>query len=257
MPVSTEPLQARAERLSETTWLGGPPRVFEAVGRMGFTLLLENGLRPSSRVLDVGCGALRLGYWLMRFLDPGGYHGIEPQQEMLRVGLEQIVEPEVVERAEARFDDNDRFDFSVFDTEFDFVVARSIWSHASKPQIAAMLSSFAATGSPSARFLTSYKPSTLTAVVAERVSPLQPAAAAVSLAAHSPGLARRWPGLALGTDYKGEEWVGRQLTSRVSGTVRHRFGWIAGEAARHGLAVRQLPGEVVSNQYWLCIERGR
>jgi len=255
--VSTEPLQARAERLSETTWLGGPPRVFEAVGRMGFTVLLEQGLRPSSRVLDVGCGALRLGYWLMRFLEPGGYHGIEPQQDMLRVGLEQIVEPEIVERARARFSDNDEFDFSVFDTDFDFVVARSIWSHASKPQISAMLASFAATASPSGIFLTSYKPATLSAVLAERVPPLQAAAASISLAAHRPGLARHWPGLVPFTDYKGTAWVGRDGVSKASGTVRHSFGWIAREAARHGLSVRQLPDEVVSHQYWLRVERRR
>jgi SAM-dependent methyltransferase len=253
--VSTEPLQARAERLAETTWLGGPPRVFEAVGRMGFTVLLEQGLRPSSRVLDVGCGALRLGYWLMRFLDPGGYHGIEPQQDMLRVGLEQIVEPDVVERAQARFSDNQDFDFSVFDTEFDFVVARSIWSHASKPQISAMLSSFARTASPSGIFLTSYKPATLTAVLAERVPPLQAPVASISLAAHRPGLARRWPGLVPFTDYKGKEWVGRDGVSKASGTVRHSFGWVAAEAERHGLAARQLSREVVSHQYWLRVER--
>ncbi len=253
--MSTEPLQARAERLAETTWLGGPPRVFEAVGRMGFTVLLEQGLRPSSRVLDVGCGALRLGYWLMRFLDPGGYHGIEPQQDMLRVGLEQIVEADVVERAQARFSDNQEFDFSVFETEFDFVVARSIWSHASKPQISAMLSSFARTASPSGIFLTSYKPATLTAVLAERVPPLQPPIASISLAAHRPELARRWPGLAPFTDYKGRAWVGRDGASKVSGTVRHSFGWIAAEAERNGLVARQLSREVVSHQYWLRLER--
>ncbi len=257
MLVKTEPLQARADRLAETTWLGGPPRAFEAVGRMGFTVLLEQGLRPSSRVLDVGCGALRLGYWLMRFLEPGGYHGIEPQQDMLRVGLEQILEADVVEHAQARFDDNQNFDFSVFDTEFDFVVARSIWSHASKEQISAMLASFARSAAPTGIFLASYKPATLTAVVAERVPPLQPAAASISLAAHRPELARRWPGLVPFTDYKGSGWVGRDGVSKMSGTVRHSFGWIAGEAARHGLAVRQLPREVVSHQYWLRVERRR
>jgi len=217
--VSTAPLQARAERLAETTWLGGPPRAFEKVGRMGFVLLLAQGMRPSSRVLDVGCGALRLGYWLMRVLDPGGYHGVEPQQQVLRVGLEQIVEPEVVEH------------------------------------VGAMPASFARASSPSGIFLASYQPATLSAVLAERVPPQKPAAAALSLAAHRPGLARRWPGLAPFTDYKGSQSVGRDGAPKVSGTVRHRFGRIAGEHERHGLAVRQLPHDVVSHQYWLRVER--
>ena len=77
-----ESLQDRSERLAEEVFLGGPKRDFERVGRLGFEVLLAEQLRPSSRVLDVGCGALRLGYWLMRFLDPGCYFGIEPQQEI-------------------------------------------------------------------------------------------------------------------------------------------------------------------------------
>src|SRR6516225_10147635 len=121
-----ESLQDRSERLAETVFLGGPKHDFERVGRLGFEVLLAEQLRPSSRVLDVGCGALRLGYWLMRFLDPGCYFGIEPQQEMLNVGLQQLVEPEVVQRAQARFAANDDFDFSVFGERFDFVIARSI-----------------------------------------------------------------------------------------------------------------------------------
>ena len=72
------PLEERVLELAKTTFLGGPADDFERVGRLGFTVLLQEGLRPSSRVLDVGCGALRLGYWLLRFLDPGRYFGIDP-----------------------------------------------------------------------------------------------------------------------------------------------------------------------------------
>src|ERR1700730_18632036 len=104
-------LQERSERLAQTRFVGGSKRDLERVGRMALEMLLAEGLTPSSRVLDVGCGALRLGYWVMRFLHPGRFFGIEPQQEMLAVGLEQIVEPEVVQRAEARFASNDDFEF--------------------------------------------------------------------------------------------------------------------------------------------------
>src|SRR6476620_9962638 len=110
-------LRERSETLSETAFLGGPRRDFERVGRLGFDVLLREGLRPSSRVLHVGCGALRLGYWLMRFLDSGCYFGIEPNQEMLKTGLEKIVEPDVVARADAHFAHNDDFDFSGFGVE--------------------------------------------------------------------------------------------------------------------------------------------
>ena len=112
--MSEQTLQARAERLAETRFLGGPTWTFERVGRHGLEVLLEEGLTPYSRVLDVGCGALRLGYWLMRLLEPGHYFGIEPNREMLDVGLRELVEPDVVEHADAHFSANEDFDFTVF-----------------------------------------------------------------------------------------------------------------------------------------------
>lgn len=252
--VAVDSLQERSERVARTTWLGGPPDQFEPVGRLGFQLLMREGLRPSSRVLDVGCGALRLGYWLMRFLDPGCYFGIEPQQDMLRVGLEQLVEPQVVERAGAHFSANDDFDFSVFDETFDFVVARSIWTHASKAQISAMLGSFAANSSPGALFLTSYKPASAAALAGRIWAPAERAATVLSLAALSPAVARRWPAIGPSFDYQGNTWVGRSDSSTTAGVVRHRFSWIAAEAQRHNLAVRQLPYAVANHQFWLRIE---
>jgi SAM-dependent methyltransferase len=246
-------LQERAERIAQTTWLGGPPHLFEEIGRMGFSLLLREGLRPNSRVLDVGCGALRLGYWLMRFLEPGCYFGIEPQQDMLAVGLEQIVEPEIVARADAHFDANEDFDFSVFGEPFDFVFARSIWTHASKPQIGAMLSSFAANSTPAGVFLTSYKPASTFALAAQAVPALAPLARTMPLATLSPALAQHLPAVLPGYDYQGETWVGKDNHSKQSGLVRHRFRWIAEEAQRHGLVARQMPYKVMTNQYWLRI----
>ncbi len=220
---------------------------------MGFSLLLREGLRPSSRVLDVGCGALRLGYWLMRFLEPGCYFGIEPQQEMLGVGLEELIEPQVVERADAHFDANEDFDFSVFGETFDFVFARSIWTHASKPQISAMLRSFACTSSVAGVFLASYKPASTVVLAAQAVPAFKPLARTMSLATLAPSLAQRWPAMLPGFDYQGQTWVGRDSSSDQGGLVRHRFRGIAEEAQRHELVVRQLPFTVMGNQYWLRI----
>ena len=69
-------LEAKAESLTrQGVFLGGPPgeRSFEKIGRSQLVILLKNGLYPNSRVLDVGCGALRGGYWLINFLQPGCY----------------------------------------------------------------------------------------------------------------------------------------------------------------------------------------
>ena len=47
------------------------------LGRLYFDHLVEWGLDPDARVLDVGCGAGRLGIWLLRYLNPARYFGID------------------------------------------------------------------------------------------------------------------------------------------------------------------------------------
>jgi SAM-dependent methyltransferase len=70
---------------------GGPPQLFESAGRLQLATLVREGLYPYSRLLDVGCGCLRAGYWLIRLLDPGCYYGIEPNTKMLQAGIEQVM----------------------------------------------------------------------------------------------------------------------------------------------------------------------
>ena len=98
-------------------------------------MFIREGWYPSSKVLDIGCGCLRGGYWLIRFLDHACYFGIEPHREMLHKGIETLLEPGLLENKQPRFDMNDRFDFSVFGAPFDCVLAHSVCSHASKAQI--------------------------------------------------------------------------------------------------------------------------
>ena len=53
---------------------------------------------------------------------------------MLRAGLEHVMEPDTLEDKKPSFDSNDSFHFSVFGVPFDFVLARSIWTHANIEQ---------------------------------------------------------------------------------------------------------------------------
>ena len=128
-------LQQRFEALAKDKFLGVPVEGFEAGGREQLRYLLRAGLNPSSKLVDLGCGVLRAGYWIIRFLDPGGYCGIEPHPERLRIGIEEILDPGTVALKRPRFHGNPDFDTSVFAEKFDFFLAYSIWTHSSKPQI--------------------------------------------------------------------------------------------------------------------------
>ncbi len=47
------------------------------LGRYHYDYLRARGIGPTDRVLDLGCGAGRLGVWLIPFLEEGHYYGID------------------------------------------------------------------------------------------------------------------------------------------------------------------------------------
>ena len=56
------------------------------MGATQFRLLCSLGLRATHRVLDFGCGSLRAGRFLLTYLDPGGYWGVEPHRWLIAEG---------------------------------------------------------------------------------------------------------------------------------------------------------------------------
>jgi hypothetical protein len=214
-------VQQRAENLDRSRFFGVPIAGFENAGRQQFILLLMSGLKPSSKVVDIGCGILRAGYWLIHFLDPGGYYGLEPSAERIEVGRTTILEPGMEQIKQPRFAMNADFDTGVFGVPFDFFLAYSIWTHASKGQIERMLDGFLRDSTPQAVFLASVLPAGL-----------------------------RW------RDHLGDAWVGTSHESITPGCIGHDLKWIRAECRRRGLSLRIL-GRERDGQTWLQISRDR
>jgi hypothetical protein len=217
----SESLQRRGERLYEVTgFVGCGVDRFEKTGRAQLESLIRHGLNPWDKLLDIGCGALCGGYWMIHFLNPGHYFGIEPNTTMFNSGVEYLLEPGLLEEKKPRFVHNDQYDFSGFSEKFDYFHAHSIWTHAPKKDIEKMLDGFAEHTNPGARFLTSFK---------------------------SPRLFR--------PDYKGDSWVGRSHESNDPGICRHSFGWIQKACESRGLSVELLKGEKIHKQKWILVRR--
>ena len=214
-------LQSQGEAMmARYGFLGVPAETFDDAGRRQFVTLLNEGLNHESRVLEIGCGCLRAAYWLIRFLDAGCYCGIEPARQRVQYGLECLFLPGEVEPKRPRFEFNADFDLSVFGARFDFVLAGSIWTHASKKHIEVMLDGFIHYSTPAAIFLASYLPAD-----SEE------------------------------SDYAGDAWVGTSHESDIPGVIHHSLAWIEDQCAKRGLLVAHLPGGAFDGQYWLRVQR--
>lgn len=109
----------------------GPEKEYENIGKIVFQALLNQGLEKYHKVLDIGCGSLRVGQHLINYLGKGNYFGIEPNKWLIEEALKH---EKIKNNKNPTFDFNDKF-IIPFDERFDFVLANSIFIHASKNQI--------------------------------------------------------------------------------------------------------------------------
>lgn len=118
---------------------------------------MAQGLVPTSKLLDVGCGALRAGIVLAKYLEPGGYYGIDVNESLIRAalihelplaGLQDRVPAENL-RVTARF----KCDFGV---EFDFAIAQSVFTHLPLNHIRLCLYRLSRVMAPGGRFFATF-----------------------------------------------------------------------------------------------------
>lgn len=108
----------------------GPPADYDLVSAMCFGLLVALGLRQQHRVLDIGCGSLRVGRLLIPYLNQAGYTGLEPNDWLIEQGIESEVGRDQVHIKRPRFARCEDASGLIADGErFDYVLAQSIFSH--------------------------------------------------------------------------------------------------------------------------------
>lgn len=198
-------------------YLGGDTKCFFDVGKLQLQVLQDYGLLPSHRVLDIGSGCFRGGLFISSYLEPERYYAIEPNLISVYFGTRHVLGRELCLEKKPQLNHNSDFDLDVFDTKFDYFIARSIWTHTSRSQIEKMLEQFILCSKPESHFFTSYFP-------------------AVE-----------------GNDYTEDGWLGHSHVSEKRGHAHHSFEWIQQACEERNLDVERLEKYRTQGQIWLKI----
>ncbi|MGW3497010.1 class I SAM-dependent DNA methyltransferase [Streptomyces sp. NPDC001020] len=99
------------------------------LGQMQFDYLVQHGLDPADRLLEIGCGNLRAGWRFIDYLEPGAYHGIDISPDILAAARHTLIERDLRAKVpHLALVQNLTFDF-LPDAHFRVVHAHSVFSH--------------------------------------------------------------------------------------------------------------------------------
>lgn len=107
----------------------GPPKDYDLVSAMVFNLLTCIGLRQHHRVLDIGCGSLRVGRLLIPYLNEGNYIGVEPNKWLIEDGIANELGLDLVRIKKPVFSFLPSMDDFKDSLGLDYAIAQSIFSH--------------------------------------------------------------------------------------------------------------------------------
>lgn len=131
--------------------------LWEEMGRLQLEFLRSRGLRPSHRLLDLGCGSLRAGAHLIPYLEPGNYWGVDISPELLEAGWGELAALGLQHRQpRAQLVALADFEFASLGTQFDYCIATSVFTHMTLNRIRRCLARLAGTLAPGGMFYATF-----------------------------------------------------------------------------------------------------
>lgn len=128
----------------------GPEDKYDYLGPFNF--LVDQGLKSHHTFLDIGCGSVRMGKYLIPFLNRKKYYGLEPEKKWLAEGLQNEISKDILELKQPTFSHVSDFSLTEFDTGFNFVFARSVFIHCGVEQLKQCLSNLSPRMGPKTKF---------------------------------------------------------------------------------------------------------
>ncbi|WP_431300836.1 class I SAM-dependent methyltransferase [Tabrizicola sp. BL-A-41-H6] len=101
---------------------------WDETGRAQMAILRDAGLLPHHQLLDIGCGALRLGHMAVQYLDPGHYRGTDASLALMRRGRDLELANESRLPLDHLVEDAD-FSLPGIPDTIDFAIAFGVFTH--------------------------------------------------------------------------------------------------------------------------------
>ena len=116
---------------------------WDETARAQMAALCDEGLRPGHRLLDIGCGCLRLGHRAVGYLDPGHYWGTDASAALMQRGWETELTPDLQARLpRGHLVEDAAFAFPGLPGDIDHAIAFGVFTHlpaaALRPALAAL-----------------------------------------------------------------------------------------------------------------------
>ena len=102
--------------------------LWDEIGALQFEFLRQQGLLPQHKLVDIGCGALRCGIPIIRYLDEGNYYGVDINASLIDAGQHEL-EQAGLKSKQPHLLVNDKFELEHFGISFDFAIAQSVFTH--------------------------------------------------------------------------------------------------------------------------------
>lgn len=105
--------------------------LWDEIGSLQIEFLRANGLCPEHRLLDIGCGSLRLGVRAVDYLNADNYWGTDINESLLASGYEREIVPAGLAHKLPRdhLVVDGEFAFNNIPRSFDFAIAQSLFTH--------------------------------------------------------------------------------------------------------------------------------
>lgn len=97
------------------------------LGRDHLDYLVSRGLRPRDNFLDLGCGALRTGIFVIPYLEADRYYGVEAHRLSLEAAVNYEIPLNNLAPKNPRLLHSSKFDLSHWNVSFDWIFAFSLF----------------------------------------------------------------------------------------------------------------------------------